>query len=132
MSFGKRIKQYIDYKGLNVRTFEIRSTLKNGAIYRVIKNNTSLNGESIATLGRVWKDLNLNWLMNGVGEMLLINSIANEPVKKYEKNTENSGEVNWCKKVLERADDQIALQKQMIDSLQLIIEMQEKRLKELE
>ena len=87
MSFGKRIKQYIDYKGLNVRTFEIESTLKNGAIYRVIKNDTSLNGDSIAALGKVWKDLNLNWLMNGDGDMLLDPPIVNDPVKKYKKDS---------------------------------------------
>ena len=63
MSFGERIKQYITYKGISVRSFEIKSGLKNGAVYRVIKNNTSLNGESIAAIGRHWKDLNLNWLI---------------------------------------------------------------------
>jgi len=132
MSFGKRIKQYIDYKGFNVSAFEKESTLKNGAISRVIKHNTSLNGESIATLGKIWKDLNLNWLMNGDGEMLLDNSIINEPVKKYKKDSENSNEINWCKDALKRADDQIETQKDMIDALKLIIEKQEIRLKELE
>jgi len=124
MSFGKRIKQYIDYKGFNVRSFEIKSTLKNGAIYRVVKNDTTLNGDSIATLGKIWKDLNLNWLMNGDGEMLLDSSVVNEPVNEYNKDVKDLSEVKWCKEALRRADEQIALQKDMINALKQIIEKQ--------
>ena len=129
MSFGKRIKQYIDYKGLSVRSFEIKSNLKNGAIYRVIKNNTSLNGESIASLGREWEDLNLNWLMKGDGEMLVESSIVNEPSHVYRKEPGISKELDWYKNALERADSQIELQKEMIETLKLIIEKQKKAAK---
>ncbi len=129
MSFGKRIKQYIDYKRLNIRSFEIKSTLKNGAIYRVVKNNTSLNGESIAALGKKWEDLNLNWLMNGVGEMLLESSLVKEPSNDYNKEQKVFNEINWYKDALKRADDQIELQKEMIGTLKLIIEKQKKAAK---
>ena len=124
MSFGERIKQYIDFKGLSVRAFEMKSSLKNGAIYRVIKNNTSLNGDSIATLGQKWEDLNLNWLMNGFGEMLLDNSSVNEPSHDYKQNPQYNEEINWYKDALKRADDQINLQREMIETLKGIIENQ--------
>ena len=130
MSFGKRIKQYIDYKGLSVRSFEIKSTLKNGAIYRVIKNSTSLNGESIATLGNKWEDLNLNWLMKGEGEMLMDPSLVKEPRKEYNRDQQVSNETKWYKDALKRADDQIELQKEMIETLKLIIEKQTKAAKQ--
>jgi len=126
MSFGKRIKQYIDYKGLRVRSFEIKSSLKNGAIYRVIKKNTSLNGDSIAAIGRKWKDLNLNWLMNGVGDMLIEPTMFNEPIHVYNKDLNISKEYIWLKEAIKRADDQIELQKDMIKTLKLIIEKQMK------
>jgi len=112
MSFGKRIKQYIDYKGLNISSFEDKSTLTNGAIHRVVKNDTTLNGESIAAIGENWTDLNLNWLMTGTGEMLL------------------NDEIKWCKDALKRADEQIALQKDMIETLKQIIEDQKKAAKQ--
>lgn len=124
MSFGKRIKQYIDYKGLNVRSFEIKSNLKNGAIYRVVKNNTTLNGESIATLGKKWNDLNLNWLMKGEGEMLMIPPIFKDPGREYKKDQNVVNEIKWYMDALKRADDHIELQKEMIDSLKLIIAKQ--------
>lgn len=123
MSFGERIKQYIDYKGISVRSFEQQSTLKNGAIYRVIKNNTSLNGDSIASIGRKWEDLNLNWLMKGEGDMLTDSSVLNEPGNKYQKDKSKS-DLLWYKDALKRADDQIALQKDMIVTLKRIIEKQ--------
>ena len=126
MSFGERIKQFIDYKGLSVRSFEIQCGLKNGAIYRVVKNNTSLNGDSIAALGKKWTDLNLNWLMNGAGEMLLESSIANEPGKEYLKEPKTTNEIKWYKDALQRADDHIKLQKDMIETLNSIIESQKK------
>ncbi len=130
MSFGKRIKQYIDYKGFNIRSFEIKSTLKNGAIYRVVKNNTSLNGESIATLGEKWEDLNLNWLMNGVGEMLLDSSVVKDPGSDYKRDQKESDEIKRCKDALRRADEHIELQKDMIETLKLIIEKQKQTAKE--
>ncbi len=124
MSFGERIKQYIDYKGLNIRSFEIKSTLKNGAIHRVVKNNTSLNGESIAAIGETWQDLNLNWLMTGTGEMLIDPPVVSEPVNEYNKERKLADELKWYKDALSRADEQIALQKEMIETLKQIIENQ--------
>ena len=126
MSFGERIKQYITYKGLSVRSFEIKSGLKNGAVYRVIKNNTSLNGESIAAIGRHWKDLNLNWLMIEEGEMLIGSSAINEPANEYNKHLKTSNELKWFKDALQRADSLIEQQQDLIDALKQIIESQKR------
>ncbi len=130
MTFGERIKKYIDHKGISVRSFEIKSSLKNGAIYRVVKNNTSLNGESIASIGREWEDLNLNWLMKEEGEMLVEPSIFKDPGKEYNKDFRLTNELRWYQDALKRADNHIELQKYMIDTLRQIIENQKKAAKE--
>ena len=109
-----------------MRSFEMKSSLKNGAIYRVIKNGTSLNGDSITSLSKEWKDLNLNWLMKGEGEMLMDPQIVKEPSSEYKKTTENEDELSWCKDALKRADEHIELQKDMIETLKELIEMQKK------
>ncbi len=124
MSFGERIKQFIDYKRTNVSAFEVKSKLKNGAIYRVVKNNTSLNGESIASIGREWPDLNLNWLMNGEGNMLLKKSIFTEPTREYNKEVKMANEIEWYKDSLRRADEQIEIQKEVIANLKNVIKRQ--------
>lgn len=112
MSFGNRIKQYIEYKGLNIRSFEKASNLKNGAIHRVIKNNTSLNGESIALIGKQWKELDLNWLITGDGQML-IRCMDDHPVDLVQP--ERRGYT--CEDVLFRAEQQIRLQNELIKTL---------------
>ena len=125
MSFGARIKEYIKFKRISVRKFEQKSDLKNGAIHKVITNDTSLNGESIASVGINWEDLNLNWLMTGVGEMILEPSSLKDPVSEYSKDLEcKADDVYWFKDALKRADEQIALQKDMIATLNEIIESQ--------
>lgn len=119
MSFGARLKQYIDHKNLSIRSFELKSSLKNGTVYRVIKNNTSLNGESIAAIGKYWEDLNLNWLIVGKGEMLKSDSTNHQ--MKYDRERDSSIEAQ-----LNRADEHIVLQKEMIIILKEIIKDQKK------
>lgn len=129
MTFGERIKLYIKFKGISVRAFEMQSNLKNGAIYRVIKNSTSLNGDSIAAIGMVWKDLDLNWLMTGEGEMLLEPNTFKDPPNEYNKELK-AAKVNWYKDSLRRADETIELQKEIIANLRKVIEKQKKAAKD--
>jgi len=127
MSFGERLKKYIEFKRTNIRAFEVYSGLKNGTVYRVIKNNTTLNGESISSIAENWKDLNLNWLMTGVGEMLL--NISGDAQKQDGENIKPSAskDEKWDKDaLLHRADNQIQLQQEMILLLKDIIERQKK------
>ncbi len=124
MSFGERLKEFIDFKRMNIRSFEIKSTLKNGTIYRVVKNNTSLNGDSITAIGKKWSDLNLNWLLLGEGEMLKTGYTKNK-LDKESKSTGYSNDKRWDKDAqLDRALDQIELQNEMINLLKHIIEKQ--------
>lgn len=124
MSFGKRIKEYIDYKRISVRKFEVTSNLTNGAVHRVIRYDSTLNGESIENIGMNWEDLNMNWLMKGVGEMILKPSNFDDPTHVYNKERKVENELYWLEDALKRADEQIALQKDMIDTLKKIIEAQ--------
>jgi hypothetical protein len=126
MSFGERIKQYIDYKQVSIRAFEIESSLKNGAVSRVVKNNTSLNGESIASIGRKWEDLNLNWLLTGEGTMLNDALSFGEPENPYQKDPKIDNQLDWYQDALKRADSHIALQNELIAALKKIIKTQEK------
>ena len=59
--------------------------------------------------------------MNGEGEMLLESSVVKEPVKEYNKDTKDPSDVKWYKDALRRADEQIELQKDMIDALKQLL-----------
>jgi hypothetical protein len=61
--------------------------------------------------------------------MLVAPSIVKEPGNEYNKGSNESFEINWYKDALKRADDQIKLQKEMIETLKTIIEKQKKAAK---
>ena len=91
----ERIKQYIDYKGLNNRVFELENGLSNGYIATQLKRNADL-GESV--LNKILDnclDINVEWLLTGKGVML-----------KPEIQTENTLTVHKLKtdKILDNQD----------------------------
>ncbi|MDL1914133.1 MAG: hypothetical protein FDW93_06400 [Bergeyella sp.] len=79
----ERIVEYIDYKGINNRQFEIKNSLSNGYIATQLKRKADL-GESI--INRILEnclDINPIWLLTGKGGM-----IKKEGAEVEEKNTE--------------------------------------------
>ncbi len=125
MTFGERLKEFIEHKRMNISSFENECGLKNGTAYRVIKNNTSLNGDSIAAIGNAFLDLDLNWLLIGIGKMLKIDPIKD--IIALEKNTDKTKTDKFgIEAQLSRADRQIELQQEMIVILKDIIKDQKK------
>ena len=77
----ERLLQYIDYKGLNKRTFEVNNDLSNGYLGKQLSRNADL-GEGILT--RILDNcpyLSPEWLLTGKGEMI-ISALEIEPIKK--------------------------------------------------
>ena len=127
MSFSIRLKEYIDYKRLNNSSFEVQTSLKNGTIHRVIKKNTSLNGDNIIAIGLKWKDLDMNWLLLGEGEMLKTEASELDANKESNFDVQSNKNNNTdFEAQLDRADRQIKLQNDMIALLKEIIEEQKK------
>ena len=62
--------------------------------------------------------------MTGTGDMLLNPTTASEPSNEYNKEANTTNEIKWYQDALDRADNQIELQKELIDALKLIIEKQ--------
>ena len=82
--------QYIDYKGLNKRTFEVNNDLSNGYLGKQLSRNADL-GEGILT--RILDncpDLSPEWLLTGKGEMI-ISALEIEEIKKPSQNTSSDG-----------------------------------------
>jgi len=133
MTFGERLKEFIEYKRMNIRTFEMKSGLNNGTVYRVLKNGTSLNGDSIAIIGNRWEELNLNWLMVGRGKMLVDETTTDEKdINELPEIFDSIIKENksGMQAQLHRADKQIELQNDMITLLKGIIEEQKKTAKQ--
>ena len=80
----KRIKQFIDYKGLNVRTFEITVGFSNGAFASQLKNHRTIGVDKLENILNTYPEINANWLLTGKGQMLLGKpDIIKEPQSDY-------------------------------------------------
>ena len=65
-----RIIQFIQYKGLSARKFDMSIGASNGYTLRMKKNHASVGSDVIENIVRTYPQLNLIWLITGEGEML--------------------------------------------------------------
>lgn len=81
----KRIKQFIDYKGLNVRTFEISVGFSNGAFASQLKNERTIGVDKLENILNFYPELDANWVLTGRGRMLLETQpdLLREPAQDY-------------------------------------------------
>ena len=67
----KRIKEFIDYKGLTIRSFEISVGFSNGAFASQLKNDKTIGVDKLENILNIFPEVNANWLLTGNGKMLL-------------------------------------------------------------
>lgn len=111
----ERIKQFIDYKQITIRAFELAVGFSNGAFASQLKNKKSIGSDKIENILNKFPELNANWLFKGTGQMLARSDeespLLGEPVSDY------SSEVNRLQKeLLEAQAEIIRLQKKAMDS----------------
>jgi len=64
-----RIKQYIDYKGLNISQFEKEVGFSNGAFASQLKNKRSIGVDKLENILNKFPLLSSDWVLRGIGEM---------------------------------------------------------------
>lgn len=89
MGTVERFRQYLDFKGISNHKAEIDCGLSNGLIKNAIKAGSCLGSDKLENILNTYTDLSAEWLLRGVGSMLL--SENNQPNKYYE----------MCKMILE-------------------------------
>lgn len=67
----KRIKEYINYRGISVRRFEESVGFSNGAFASQFKRNKTIGVDRVEKILEVYTDLNPIWLLTGCGNMVL-------------------------------------------------------------
>ncbi|MFS4455521.1 hypothetical protein [Maribacter sp. 2304DJ31-5] len=65
-----RIIQFVKYAGVSARQFDISIGAANGYTLRMKKNNASVGSDVIENILKVYPELNVEWLITGVGSML--------------------------------------------------------------
>ena len=66
----KRLKEYIDYKGLSIAYFEKSIGMSNASFGKSLKNNGSIGSDKLENILRIYADINTDWLLTGRGSML--------------------------------------------------------------
>ena len=65
-----RLKEYIDYKELSLRSFEASISFSNGALTSQLKPGKTIGVDKLENILRVYEELSPDWLLTGKGAML--------------------------------------------------------------
>ena len=79
-NISTRLKKYIDYKNLSIRAFERSLDWGNSTVNNTKDNITS---EKMMQLKEIYPELNLQWVLMGVGEMILENYLDDPFSPRY-------------------------------------------------
>ena len=69
-----RLSQFIDHLNISVRQFETSVNVTEGIISKAIRNKTGFNTKWLVNIAEKYPQLNTNWLLTGVGNMICDNS----------------------------------------------------------
>ena len=100
----KRIEQVINYKRLNVRSFEDRINVSNNSVGTAIRRKSSFKSNVLNKILHSFPEINPTWLLTGKNEMLLDNKdyLVNEvPISYKTAELDNQVKANLLKLLLE-------------------------------
>ena len=66
----ERIKEFINYKKISVRKFEMALGMSNGTIHNAVAKGSSISSQWISKIALQFPDINPVWLVTGTGNML--------------------------------------------------------------
>ena len=66
----QRLSEYLEAKGINQYTFEVKIGVSQGSISKAIKQNKSIGSQRLENILNSFPDLSPEWLLTGKGEML--------------------------------------------------------------
>lgn len=120
----KRLKEYIDYKGISISMFERTIGMSNASFGKSLKSGGSIGCDKLENILRIYPDLNEMWLLKGDGQMIKDddNKIISEPQHQYKSSAFN--ECQLCKekeRLINMLESQLANSIKEIDRLHIII-----------
>lgn len=119
-SVKERLKAFIEYKKISIRSFENRCGLSYGYVNNM---RVSIQPAKLKSISIQFPDLNKSWLLTGEGEMLVTSektSLATEAVSGYGNVFKSPGIVSIPAKVwdvIEKQADSLKSKDKQIDDL---------------
>lgn len=71
MGMLERLNEFITYKGYSMKAFEESVGMSNGALGTTIKNGQGIRSDKLEKILSVHTDLSSEWLLRGVGSMII-------------------------------------------------------------
>lgn len=127
MAVVKRLKEYLDCKGITIQNFEIEIGYSNGAFGSQLRNNKNIGSDKLEKILIVYKDINPEWLLTGIGSML-------KQVNDFEKNKSSfdEQEIKLINLQIKGLETENKLQAKAIDLYQQLNEEMKERIDKLE
>ncbi|WP_418495844.1 hypothetical protein [Coprobacter sp.] len=119
-SVKERLKAFIEYKKISIRSFENRCGLSYGYVNNM---RVSIQPAKLKSISLQFPDLNKSWLLTGEGEMLVPTEgkiVATESIGNYGSVFKSSGIVSIPAKVwdvIEKQADSLKSKDKQIDDL---------------
>ena len=119
-SVKERLKAFIEYKKISIRSFENRCGLSYGYVNNM---RVSIQPAKLKSISLQFPDLNKSWLLTGEGEMLVPTegtTVATESIGNYGSVFKSSGIVSIPAKVwdvIEKQADSLKSKDKQIDDL---------------
>lgn len=90
-----RLKEYLDFKGISVASAEKKVGISNSSLSKPFNNKTSIKTETLESFLKAYDDINAEWLLFGIGEMLKVDEVEidvlHETRGKYNSKQEDLG-----------------------------------------
>lgn len=88
----KRLKQYIDFKGISVAAFERSIGMANASFGKSLKKQGAIGTDKLENILNIYPDISPAWLLKGEGNMILTGEVSQptqEPAPTYLLNMVN-------------------------------------------
>ena len=66
-----RLKEIIEYYGITPNAFSQKIGVSEGAIRKILKENTTLRSDNLEKIAQTFTNIDLHWLITGQGSMFL-------------------------------------------------------------
>ncbi len=80
MNIKQRMLNFIEYNGLDIKRFELNVGLSNGFVSHI---GDSIRKKSLDKISERYPELNLNWLLTGIGDMIQHVNSVHDPQGEY-------------------------------------------------
>ena len=132
-SVKQRLEQFIKYKKLTTRQFELNVGLSNGYVRNIRK---SITQDKLEQITRTYPELSKEWLIFGEGDMVKCyfdepNPPTEQKLPKMKEQKENSAILEAKDETIRTLKSQLADKDAIISAKEDLIRMLEKRLMEV-